>query len=65
MRRIPTDSSLDIRISRRMQEEKKIAVLLAANPQIGVLQRGRKKRYYLLSPYREAKHPADLLPMEY
>ena len=65
MRRIPTDNSLDIRISRRMQEEKKIAVLLAANPQIGVLQRGQKKRYYLLSPYREATHPADLLPLEY
>ena len=65
MRRIPTDSSLDIRISRRMQEEKKIAVLLAANPQIGVLQRGQKKRYYLLSPYREATHPADLLPLEH
>ena len=65
MRRIPTDSSLDIRISRRMQEEKKIAVLLAANPQIGVLQRGQKKRYYLLAPYREATHPADLLPLEH
>lgn len=65
MRRIPTDSSLDIRISRRMQEEKKIAVLLAANPEIGVLQCGQKKRYYLLSPYREATHPADLLPLEY
>ena len=65
MRRIPTDNSLDIRISRRMQEEKKIAVLLAANPQIGVLQRGQKKRYYLLSPYREATHPADLLPLEH
>ena len=46
-------------------QKKKTAALLPANPQIGVLQRGQKKRYYLLSPYREAKHPADLLPMEY
>lgn len=64
MRRIKIDSPLDIRISQRVQAEKEIAAILAANPQIGVLQGALGLRFYTASPYREAQHPADLLPVE-
>ena len=61
MRRIKIDSHLDIRISQRVQAEKEIAAILAANPQIGVLQSAGGQRFYTASPYREAKHPSQLI----
>lgn len=41
--------------------DREISAILAANPQIGVLQGNRGRRFYLASPYREAKHPALLI----
>jgi len=48
--------------AQKLQEaESQISAMLAANPQIGVLQGGRGRLFYVTSPvYREAKHPADL-----
>lgn len=48
--------------AQKLQEaESQISAVLAANPQIGVLQGGRGRLFYVTSPvYREAKHPADL-----
>jgi hypothetical protein len=41
--------------------ENTIAVILASNPQIGVLQGNRGRRFYTSFPYREAKHPSLLI----
>jgi hypothetical protein len=50
-------------LAQKLQEmESKILSILAANPQIGMLQGNRGRRFYVTSPvYREAKHPAALV----
>ncbi len=49
-------------LAQKLQEmESEILSILAANPQIGMLQGNRGRLFYVTSPvYREAKHPADL-----
>jgi hypothetical protein len=48
--------------AQKLQEaESQISAILAANPQIGVLQGGRGRRFYVNFPYREAKHPSLLI----
>ena len=49
------------RIDARVAEENRVAAILQANPQIGVLIRKGKSVYYINWPtYREARDPADL-----
>jgi hypothetical protein len=48
--------------AQKLQEaESQISAILAANPQIGVLQGGRGRRFYVAFPYREANHPSLLI----
>jgi hypothetical protein len=48
--------------AQKLQEaESQISAILAANPQIGVLQGGRGRLFYVASPYREANHPSLLI----
>jgi hypothetical protein len=57
-------STIDAEIAaeKATQAQVEIAAILQANPQIGVLNSGKFYTYPAGGEYREANHPADLLP---
>lgn len=55
----------DAKAQAEITERQRIEGILAANPEIGVLQGEKGRRYYVNWPaYCEAKDPAALLPVK-
>jgi hypothetical protein len=56
------NADYDIAAEKAAQSQAEIAAILQANPQIGVLNSGKFYTYPAGGEYREASHPASLLP---